>query len=90
MNSSGPGSPSTSSSGPAAATNSSGAAGPAANTQAMDTLLTRHHFQLELERSTQQTNKEEHNKRLKNLRKTVEHLSKTEWKFTSIDKLIGQ
>jgi len=56
----------------------------------MDTLLTRHHFQLELERSTQQTNKEEHNKRLKNLRKTVEHLSKTEWKFTSIDKLIGQ
>ena len=47
-------------------------------------------FQLELERSTQQTNKEEHNKRLKNLRKTVEHLLKTEWKFTSIDKLIGQ
>lgn len=57
----------------------------------MDTLLTRHHFQMELERSTQQTSKEEHNKRIKNLRnKQLEHLSKTDWKFTPIDKLIGQ
>ena len=46
---------------------------------------------MELERSTQQTSKEEHNKRIKNLRnKQLEHLSKTEWKFTPIDKLIGQ
>ena len=46
---------------------------------------------MELERSTQQTSKEEHNKRLKNLRnKQLEHLSKTEWKFTPIDKPIGQ
>ena len=34
--------------------------------------------------------KEEHQKRMKGLRKELEHIDKTAWQFEPVDKLLGQ
>ena len=72
-----------------AAAASSSSTGGATESQ-METLLSRFHFHQELDRAHQLSKKEEHNKRIKNLRKELDHLSSTEWQYTPIDKLIGQ
>lgn len=58
------------------------------NTQ-METLISRHSFPEDLEKSSQMTRREEHEKRLKSLKKELNFIDETAWQFESIEKLTG-
>ena len=61
-----------------AETNSSG------NTAQMDTLITKLSFPDELDKIRKQVSKEEHKKRLQNLRKELNYINSTNWQFKDI------
>lgn len=57
----------------------------------MDNLMSRHLFPDDVDKSYELMYKEEHEKRLKNLRKELEeNLESTAWRYQNIEKLIGQ
>eukprot|EP00096_Caligus_rogercresseyi_P006197 TRINITY_DN22482_c0_g1_i1.p1 TRINITY_DN22482_c0_g1~~TRINITY_DN22482_c0_g1_i1.p1 ORF type:complete len:103 (-),score=38.38 TRINITY_DN22482_c0_g1_i1:161-469(-) len=56
----------------------------------LELIMARHFFPDDVEKSLRAMQKEEHLKRMKNLRKSLEGLQKTEWQFTPINKLMGQ
>ena len=47
----------------------------------MDTLITKLSFPDELDKSRKQVSKEEHKKRLQNLRKELNYINSTNWQF---------
>ena len=51
------------------------------NTAQMDTLITKLSFPDELDKSRKQVSKEEHKKRLQNLRKELNYINSTNWQF---------
>ena len=53
------------------------------NSAQMDNLLTKLLFPEELEKSQKQVKKEEHKKRLQNLRKELDYINSTNWQFTN-------
>ena len=50
----------------------------------------RHSFPDDVSKKLSEVQKEEHNKRMKNLRKELEYIDKTNWQFEPIEKLLGQ
>uniref|UniRef100_A0A1B6GHA1 Uncharacterized protein n=1 Tax=Cuerna arida TaxID=1464854 RepID=A0A1B6GHA1_9HEMI len=54
------------------------------------TVLSRLKFEEAIEKNIVQIEKEAHLKRLKNLRKELDYLQNTAWKYPSIDHYIGQ
>lgn len=56
----------------------------------MEALVTRYYYHQELDKAHEQMKREEHEKRLKSLRKELDWISSTQWMYTPIDKLIGQ
>ena len=55
----------------------------AANTSQMDNLITKLSFPDELEKNHKQIVKEEHKKRIQSLRKELDYISATNWRFNS-------
>jgi len=53
-------------------------------------LVTRHSFPDDVAKAQAAVRKEEHQKRMKGLRKELEHIDKTAWQFEPVDKLLGQ
>lgn len=53
------------------------------NSAQMDNLLTKLLFPEELEKSQKQVKKEEHKKRLQNLRKELDYINSTNWQFNN-------
>ena len=60
------------------------------NSDQMLTLVAKLWFEHNLESSLSSLEKDEHEKRLKDLRKQIEYISETNWKYSSVDKYIGQ
>ena len=60
------------------------------STNQMEALVTRYYYHQALDKEHEQMKQEEHDKRLKSLRKELDWISSTQWMYTSIDKLIGQ
>lgn len=56
----------------------------------MEALVTRYYYHQELDKAHEQMKREEHEKRLKAIRKELDWISSTQWMYTPIDKLIGQ
>ena len=56
----------------------------------MSTLMAKLWFDHNVESSLISQKKEEHEKRMSNLRKQLEYISETNWKYPPIDKFIGQ
>ena len=56
----------------------------------METLVTRYYYHQELDKAHEQMKREEHEKRLKSLRKELDWIASTQWMYPPIDKLIGQ
>lgn len=54
------------------------------------TILGRLKFEEAIEKNTVQIDKEAHLKRLKNLRKELDFIQNTAWKYPSVDNYIGQ
>ena len=50
----------------------------------------RHSFSDDVSKAQTSVQKEEHEKRMKSLRKELEYLDKTNWQYEPIEKLIGQ
>ncbi|CAB4060402.1 unnamed protein product [Lepeophtheirus salmonis] len=67
-----------------------GAKGSSLDNSNLELIMARHFFPDDVEKSLRAMQKEEHVKRLKNLRKSLEGLQKTQWQFTPINKLTGQ
>ena len=55
----------------------------------MDNLVTRHSFPDDVKKSYNSMKREEHEKRVKNLRKELDYINKTAWQFLPSDKLLG-
>lgn len=53
-------------------------------------LITRHSFPDDVAKAQASVKKEEHQKRLKSLRKELDYLEKTAWQFEPLEKLLGQ
>ena len=53
-------------------------------------MSSRHSFPDDVSKKLSEVQKEEHNKRMKNLRKELEYIDKTNWQFEPIEKLLGQ
>lgn len=60
----------------------------ASNSNQMEALVTRYYW--ELDKAHEQMKREEHEKRLKSLRKELDWIASTQWMYPQIDKLIGQ
>jgi len=56
----------------------------------LDQLIARHAFPEDLEKSRKAVAKEENEKRVKALRKELDHIQSTNWMFEAVDKLTGQ
>jgi len=56
----------------------------------MDNLLTRHSFPEDVKKAYNTMRKDEHEKRLKSLRKELDYINKTAWQFMPPEKLLGQ
>jgi len=56
----------------------------------LDNFITRHSFREDVSKSLASVGKEEHQRRMKSLRKEVEQLEKTAWQYEPIEKLLGQ
>ena len=52
--------------------------------------ISRHSFPDDVSKSLASVAKEEHQRRMKALRKELDYLDKTAWQFEPIDKLLGQ
>lgn len=50
----------------------------------------RHSFPEDVSKSLATITKEEHTKRLKNLRKELDYVEKTNWQYEPIERLLGQ
>lgn len=59
-------------------------------TNQMEALVTRYYYHQELDKAHEQMKREEHEKRLKSLRKELDWISSTQWMYSPIEKLIGQ
>ena len=55
-----------------------------------DTFFVRHSFRDDVSKSLASVAKEEHQRRMKSLRKELDYLDKTAWQFEPIEKLLGQ
>ena len=53
-------------------------------------VLFRHSFPDDVSKSLSSVAKEEHQRRMKSLRKELDYLDKTAWQFEPIEKLLGQ
>ena len=51
--------------------------------------MLRHSFPDDVAKSLVSVTKDEHQKRMKSLRKELEYIDKTEWQFEPIEKLVG-
>jgi len=56
----------------------------------IDNLITRHSFPEDVSKSLTTITKEEHIKRVKNLRKELDYVERTNWQYEPIEKLLGQ
>jgi len=56
----------------------------------MEALVTRYYYHQELDKAHEQMKREEHEKRLKALRKELDGIAATQWMYSPIEKLIGQ
>ena len=56
----------------------------------MEALVTRYYYHQELDKAHDQMKREEHEKRIKGLRKELDWIVSTQWMYPSVDKLIGQ
>ena len=52
--------------------------------------MARHSFRDDVSKSLASVGKEEHQRRMKTLRKELSHLDKTAWQYQPIEKLLGQ
>ena len=59
-------------------------------TNQMEALVTRYYYHQELDKAHEQMKREEHEKRIKSLRKELDWISSTQWMYSPIEKLIGQ
>ena len=53
-------------------------------------LITRHSFPDDVAKAQAAVKKEEHQKRMKSLRKELDFIDKTSWQFDPVEKLLGQ
>lgn len=56
----------------------------------MEALVQRYIYHQELDKAHEQMKREEHEKRIKSLRKELDWIASSQWMYTPIDKLIGQ
>ena len=56
----------------------------------MEALVTRYYYHQELDKAHDQMKREEHEKRLKSLRKELDWIASTQWMYSPVEKLIGQ
>ena len=61
-----------------------------ANSSQMDQLITKLSFPDELEKNQKQIVKEEHKKRMQNLRKELDYISATNWMFNNTNSASGK
>jgi len=60
------------------------------SSSAIDGFIQRHSFPDDVSKALSSVQREEHVRRMKNLRKELEYIDKTNWQFEPIEKLLGQ